>query len=87
MNRSGKGNCFVFDKRVSVGHSLQLGDHLMCYGCGWPVDPQMNSDDTSFMCRGSNALTVPDRITDEQRNTISPSDSDKSTRKRPGKQV
>jgi UPF0176 protein len=60
-----EGNCFVFDKRVSVGHSLKLGDHLMCYGCGWPVDPQQQ-DDTSFI-PGVQCPHCADRITDEQR--------------------
>jgi len=32
-----QGDCFVFDKRVSVGHGLQVGEHVMCFGCGWPV--------------------------------------------------
>jgi len=32
-----RGDCFVFDGRVSVGHGLAEGDHVMCYACGWPV--------------------------------------------------
>lgn len=32
-----EGECFVFDGRVSVGHGLRKGDHVMCFGCGWPV--------------------------------------------------
>lgn len=31
------GECFVFDGRVSVGHGLRESDHVMCFGCGWPV--------------------------------------------------
>ncbi|MEO1619133.1 MAG: rhodanese-related sulfurtransferase [Planctomycetota bacterium] len=32
-----RGDCFVFDQRVSVGHGLKEGDHVMCFACGWPV--------------------------------------------------
>ncbi len=32
-----RGDCFVFDQRVSVGHGLVEGKHVMCYACGWPV--------------------------------------------------
>ena len=32
-----QGDCFVFDSRVAVGHELTESEHLMCYGCGWPV--------------------------------------------------
>lgn len=31
------GECFVFDRRVSVGHGLGVGDHELCFACGWPV--------------------------------------------------
>ncbi|MCO8122703.1 rhodanese-related sulfurtransferase [Stieleria sp. TO1_6] len=32
-----QGDCFVFDQRVSVGHGLAVGEHVMCFACGWPV--------------------------------------------------
>jgi len=32
-----EGECFVFDRRVSVGHRLEVGDHELCFACGWPV--------------------------------------------------
>lgn len=40
------GDCFVFDQRVSVGHGLAEGKHVMCYACGWPVseEDQEHSD-------------------------------------------
>jgi len=31
------GECFVFDKRVSVGHGLKPGPYSSCVGCGRPV--------------------------------------------------
>ena len=31
------GECFVFDKRVSVNKSLKKGKYLQCYGCRHPI--------------------------------------------------
>lgn len=33
------GECFVFDARVSVGHGLQEGPHMLCYACRRPILP------------------------------------------------
>ena len=35
-----RGECFVFDRRVSVGHGLQAGTHGMCHACRRPVSDQ-----------------------------------------------
>ena len=32
-----KGECFVFDRRVGVGHGVDLGQTKMCFGCGHPL--------------------------------------------------
>ena len=34
-----KGECFVFDNRVSVKHKLRLGSYSMCRGCRMPISP------------------------------------------------
>lgn len=34
------GECFVFDKRVSVGHGLKEGPHILCYACRRPLVPE-----------------------------------------------
>ncbi len=34
-----QGECFVFDNRVSVGHGLREGPHLLCHGCRRPILP------------------------------------------------
>lgn len=34
-----RGECFVFDYRVSVKHGLALGEHELCHACRRPVDP------------------------------------------------
>lgn len=33
------GSCFVFDTRVSVGHALEEGPHILCYACRRPLMP------------------------------------------------
>jgi len=35
-----QGDCFVFDARVSVGHGLEEGPHLLCYACRRPILPE-----------------------------------------------
>jgi UPF0176 protein len=37
---SWKGDCFVFDARVSVGHGLREGPHELCHGCRQPILPE-----------------------------------------------
>jgi len=32
-----KGECFVFDARVAVGHGLELGSYDQCYACRRPI--------------------------------------------------
>ena len=34
------GDCFVFDNRVSVGHGLHEGPHILCHGCRRPILPE-----------------------------------------------
>ncbi|QPH52900.1 rhodanese-related sulfurtransferase [Pontivivens ytuae] len=34
-----RGECFVFDERVSVGHGLEEGPHVLCGGCRRPLAP------------------------------------------------
>lgn len=33
-----EGECFVFDERVSVGHGLAPGSHVLCRACRMPLD-------------------------------------------------
>ncbi|MEM8555557.1 MAG: rhodanese-related sulfurtransferase [Pseudomonadota bacterium] len=35
-----QGDCFVFDNRVSVGHGLREGPHLLCHACRRPILPE-----------------------------------------------
>ncbi len=34
-----QGECFVFDNRVSVGHGLSVGPHVLCHACRRPLTP------------------------------------------------
>ncbi len=35
-----RGDCFVFDGRVSVGHGLREGPHELCHACRRPILPE-----------------------------------------------
>ena len=39
-----RGECFVFDHRVSVGHGLVEGAHSLCHACRMPVSPEGRAD-------------------------------------------
>lgn len=32
-----QGECFVFDQRVAIDHSLAVGSHVLCQVCGHPI--------------------------------------------------
>ncbi|MFM2159084.1 MAG: hypothetical protein RLZZ124_1558 [Cyanobacteriota bacterium] len=36
---SWRGECYVFDQRVSVNHRLEPGSHTLCHACGLPLAP------------------------------------------------
>ena len=35
-----KGECFVFDNRISLKHGLKIGTYSMCSGCRMPISPK-----------------------------------------------
>jgi len=35
-----KGECFVFDNRISLKHGLEIGSYSMCSGCRMPISPK-----------------------------------------------
>ena len=37
-----KGECFVFDNRISLKHGLKVGTYFMCSGCRKPISPKDN---------------------------------------------
>ena len=64
-----EGDCFVFDARVSVGHGLEVGGHLMCFGCGWPVDSQQQQNPDYIP--GIQCPQCADQISEDQRRRFS----------------
>lgn len=60
-----RGECFVFDERVAVGHGLREGQHVMCYACGWPVSAEQQSD--SDYRAGVHCPRCIHRLTPEQK--------------------
>ncbi|SFP32904.1 rhodanese-related sulfurtransferase [Qipengyuania nanhaisediminis] len=60
-----KGECFVFDERVSVKHGLEIGEHTLCRACRMPLSPADLAHETyeeGVACRHCHA-----ERTDEQR--------------------
>ena len=48
-----KGECFVFDNRVSVKHDLAVGTYSICSGCRNPVslkDKKSNKYEAGVSC-------------------------------------
>ena len=40
-----EGECFVFDGRVAVDHSLKKGRYDQCYACRWPITEEDKKSD------------------------------------------
>ena len=60
-----QGDCFVFDSRVAVGHGLTPSNHLMCYGCGWPVTE--TDQQTKEFEQGVHCPHCVHRLTEDQK--------------------
>ena len=60
-----EGECYVFDDRVSVNHSLEPGSYQMCHGCGRPIhEADLSSDKYEL---GVSCPACYDELTEEQR--------------------
>lgn len=60
-----QGECFVFDRRVAVGHGLEQGRHDICYACRYPISEQDKAEDTYV--KGVSCPRCFDKTTPEQR--------------------
>ncbi len=60
-----EGECYVFDRRVTVDHNLQPGSYRMCYACGRPVGEADVQHE--HYAKGVSCPTCFDEYTDEQR--------------------
>ncbi|MGM8888940.1 rhodanese-related sulfurtransferase, partial [Psychrobacter sp. 1U2] len=60
-----KGDCFVFDNRVSVNHNLEKGEYEQCFACRMPI----TQDDMQSIAyiKGESCPHCIDKATDEQR--------------------
>ena len=62
---SWRGECYVFDQRVSVNHQLQPGSYRLCHACGLPVSPS-DCEQTSYR-EGVSCPHCIDRFSDADR--------------------
>jgi UPF0176 protein len=60
-----RGECFVFDERVAVGHGLSDGSHSLCRGCRMPVSDEARA--SSLYVEGVCCPRCHDDRTPEQR--------------------
>ena len=60
-----QGQCYVFDKRVSVGHGLVQGDYSACHACGIPLDRQAR--ESPDYREGQSCPSCVDQQSEEQR--------------------
>ncbi|TDO99784.1 rhodanese-related sulfurtransferase [Marinomonas balearica] len=60
-----KGECFVFDNRVSVNHKLEKGEYDQCHACRMPITEEEKQDERFE--QGVSCLHCFDKYTDEQR--------------------
>lgn len=60
-----KGECFVFDNRVSVTHGLGEGDYKICHGCREPLSQEEINDasyEPGVSCPHCAQSLTPERI-------------------------
>ena len=60
-----KGECFVFDRRVSLNHQLNPGVHRLCNACGMPLSPT-DIDKRSYI-RGIQCHYCENKFTEKDR--------------------
>ena len=64
-----KGECFVFDNRVSVKHKLSLGSYSMCRGCRMPIS--VNDKKSSKYKKGISCPYCYSKLTKSQKDRFS----------------
>ena len=60
-----KGECYVFDNRISLKHKLKQGTFSMCSGCRKPVS--INEKKSIKYVEGISCPKCHDYLTDEQK--------------------
>ena len=61
-----KGECYVFDNRISVKHKLKQGSYSMCSGCRKPVS--LEEKKSNKYIEGISCPKCHDLLTDSQKN-------------------
>ena len=62
------GDCFVFDRRVAVGHNLTESPYDLCYGCRYPITEEDRQSE-SFE-KGVSCPHCIDSLTEERANAF-----------------
>jgi len=60
-----KGECFVFDNRVSLKHGLKLGSYSICSGCRKPIS--LKNKNSEKYEEGVSCPNCHDKLTDQQK--------------------
>ena len=60
-----KGECFVFDNRVSLKHGLKSGSYSICSGCRKPISLQIKNSNKYE--EGVSCPNCHDKLTDQQK--------------------
>lgn len=60
-----KGECFVFDERVSVKHGLEIGEYDLCHACRMPITEEDKRGDRYV--EGVGCPHCYDALTEDQR--------------------
>jgi UPF0176 protein len=60
-----KGECFVFDQRVSVTHGLQVGHYDLCHACRMPITEEEKQSEKYI--QGVGCPHCYDSLTDDQK--------------------
>jgi len=69
QNNQFRGECFVFDERVSVTDSLEPGTYILCRACRMPVSPQQR--ESKQFEEGISCPHCIERLTPERRASLS----------------
>lgn len=60
-----QGECFVFDGRVAVNHSLERGQYDQCFACRYPITEEEKTSE--HYVKGVSCHRCYDKYSDEQR--------------------
>ena len=60
-----KGECFVFDNRISLKHGLRIGSYSMCSGCRMPIS--LKDKKSKKIEKGVSCVNCYDKLTETQK--------------------